>query len=157
MGPRSRLRPAVVGLPLTGGPLNVDGWLGHDVVVRPVQPVVHPPVQRDSPPRGVDLVRLHMVASVQPQLARDAGLAEGRPPAHAKATAGDKDVQVRGASMAQAALEAGVLDEIQIHQVPVLLGSGHRLFEILPAEIELEIVQVIDTPAATHLRYRVLR
>jgi dihydrofolate reductase len=50
-----------------------------------------------------------------------------------------------------------VLDEVQIHQIPVLLGRGRRLFDVLPAEIELEIVQVIDTPEATHLRYRVRR
>ena len=77
--------------------------------------------------------------------------------AQAKAAAGDRDVQVRGANVAQTALEAGVLDEVQIHQVPVLLGRGHRLFDVLPAEIELEIVRVIDTPVATHIRYRVRR
>jgi dihydrofolate reductase len=60
--------------------------------------------------------------------------------------------------MAQAkALEAGVLDEIQIHQIPVLFGSGRRLFDVLPARIELDIVRVLDTPDATHIRYRVRR
>ncbi len=77
--------------------------------------------------------------------------------AQAKAAAGDRDVQVRGAYTGQRALEAGVLDEVQIHQVPVLLGAGHRLFDVLPSEIELEIVRVVDTPAATHIRYRVRR
>ncbi len=77
--------------------------------------------------------------------------------AQAKAAAGDRDVQVRGAYTGQRALEAGVLDEVQIHQIPVLLGNGHRLFDILPSEIELEIVQVIDTPEATHIRYLVRR
>ncbi|HEY6314215.1 MAG TPA: dihydrofolate reductase family protein [Streptosporangiaceae bacterium] len=77
--------------------------------------------------------------------------------AQAKAAAGDRDVMVHGADMVQRALEAGVLDEIQIHQIPVLLGAGRRLFDILPARIELEIVQVIDTPQATHIRYRVRR
>jgi len=75
----------------------------------------------------------------------------------AKAAAGDRDVQVRGAYVAQTALAAGVLDEVQIHQVPVLLGAGRRLFDTLPSEIELEIVRVIDTPDATHIRYRVRR
>ena len=75
----------------------------------------------------------------------------------AKAAAGGKDVQVRGGYTAQRALEAGVLDEIQVHLIPVLLGRGRRLFDVLPAEIELEIVRVIDTPEATHLRYRVRR
>lgn len=73
----------------------------------------------------------------------------------AKAAAGDREVQVRGGYVARSALEAGVLDEIQLHQVPVLLGRGHRLFDVLPAEIELEIVRVIDTPEATHVRYRI--
>jgi dihydrofolate reductase len=77
--------------------------------------------------------------------------------AQAKAAAGDRDVLVHGASVAQQALEAGVLDDMQIHQVPVLLGDGRRLLDILPARIELEIVQVIDTPQATHIRYRVRR
>jgi len=77
--------------------------------------------------------------------------------AQAKAAAGERDVQVRGAYTAQRALEAGVLDEVQIHQIPVLLGRGHRMFDVLPAEIELEIVQVLDTPQATHIRYRVRR
>ena len=77
--------------------------------------------------------------------------------AQAKAAAGDKDVQVRGAYTAQRALEARVLDEVQIHQIPVLLGDGRRLFDVLPSQIELEIIRVIDTPEATHIRYRVCR
>ncbi|MEU6251511.1 dihydrofolate reductase family protein [Streptomyces sp. NPDC047043] len=77
--------------------------------------------------------------------------------AQAKAAAGEKDVQVRGAYTAQRALEAGVLDEIQVHQIPVLLGAGRRLFDVLPSQIELEILRVIDTPEATHIRYRVRR
>lgn len=75
----------------------------------------------------------------------------------ARAAAGDRDVQVRGAYTAQRAIEAGVLDEVQIHQVPVLLGGGRRLFDLLPSHVELEIVRVIDTPEATHIRYRVRR
>lgn len=75
----------------------------------------------------------------------------------AKAAAGDRDVAVGGAQTAQTALVAGVLDELQIHQVPVLFGGGRRLFDMLPTRIELEIVRVIDTPDATHIRYRVRR
>ena len=62
-----------------------------------------------------------------------------------------------GAYTAQRALEAGVLDEIQIHQIPVLFGGGRRLFEDLPFRVELEILRVIDTPDATHIRYRIQR
>jgi dihydrofolate reductase len=77
--------------------------------------------------------------------------------AQAKAAAGDRDVMVHGAYTAQRALEAGVLDELQIHQIPVLFGGGRRLFDVLPARVELEIMRVIDTPEATHIRYRVRR
>lgn len=75
--------------------------------------------------------------------------------AQAKAAAGGRDVMVHGAYTAQRALEAGVLDELQIHQIPVLFGRGRRLFDVLPSQIELEIVRVIDTAEATHIRYRV--
>jgi dihydrofolate reductase len=77
--------------------------------------------------------------------------------AQAKAAAGDRNVLVHGAYTAQRALEAGVLDELQIHLIPVLLGRGRRLFDVLPSRVELEIVRVIDTPEATHIRYRVRR
>ena len=77
--------------------------------------------------------------------------------AQAKAAAGDRNVVLLGGYTAQRALEAGVLDELQIHQIPVLFGSGRRLFDVLPARVELEVVRVIDTPDATHIRYRVLR
>ena len=77
--------------------------------------------------------------------------------AQAKAAAGDRNVLVHGAYTAQRALEAGVLDELQIHQIPVLLGQGLRMFDVLPSPIELDVVRVIDTPEATHIRYRVRR
>ena len=77
--------------------------------------------------------------------------------ARAKARAGSRDVMVHGAKTAQRALEAGVLDEMQIHLVPVLFGKGLRLFDVLPTRIELDIVRVIDTPEATHIRYRIRR
>jgi dihydrofolate reductase len=77
----------------------------------------------------------------------------------AKAAVGNKDVAVGGgASIAQQALKAGLVDEIQIHLVPVLLGEGIRLFEHLGAEqIELEQTRVIESPFATHLRFRVIK
>jgi hypothetical protein len=58
--------------------------------------------------------------------------------------------------VAQLALRAGVLDELDIHQMPVLLGAVRRLFDDLgPDHIELELTRVIDAPGVTHLRYRV--
>ena len=78
--------------------------------------------------------------------------------AQAKAAAGDRDiVAVHGAYTAQRALEAGVLDELQIHQIPVLSGEAGRCSGLLPSRVELEIVRVIDTPEATHIRHRVRR
>jgi dihydrofolate reductase len=77
----------------------------------------------------------------------------------ARAAAGEKDVAIAGgASVAQQYLKAGLLDEIQIHVAPVLLGDGVRLFEDLGAEpAQLELTRVIDSPAATHLKYRVVK
>ena len=77
--------------------------------------------------------------------------------AQAKAAAGDRNVVLLGGYTAQRALEAGVLDELQIHQIPVLFGGGRRLFDVSSSRVELEIVRVFDTPEATHIRYRVLR
>jgi dihydrofolate reductase len=76
---------------------------------------------------------------------------------HATAAAGEKDVGIwGGAAVARQYLEAGLLDEFEIHLVPILLGGGVRLFE--GAEpIELERTRTIETPTATHLRFRVKR
>jgi dihydrofolate reductase len=78
--------------------------------------------------------------------------------ARAKAAAGDRNVLVHGARTAQLALAAGVLDELEIHQIPALLGQGRRLFDHLgPDHIELELARIVDAPGVTHLRYRVRR
>jgi dihydrofolate reductase len=77
----------------------------------------------------------------------------------AKAAAGDKYVTVMGgASIGQQYIAAGLVDEISIHLVPILFGSGTRMFEHLGSQhIQLEIVEVIETPAAIHLRFRVVK
>jgi dihydrofolate reductase len=77
----------------------------------------------------------------------------------ARDAAGDKDVAVGGgASVAQQYLRAGLLDELQIHLVPILLGGGVRLFDDLGAErIELEPMRVVEAPGVTHLKYRVAK
>lgn len=77
----------------------------------------------------------------------------------AKEAAADKNVLVHGAGIAQHALAAGVLDEIELHVVPVLFGAGRRLFEGLPAEqIELERTRVLQGEGGvTHMHYRVNR
>jgi dihydrofolate reductase len=74
----------------------------------------------------------------------------------ARSAAGDKDVQVAGgASVVQQYLNAGLLDEFQVHVVPVFLGSGVRLFDDLGGQPDLELTRVIDSPEVTHLSYRV--
>jgi dihydrofolate reductase len=75
----------------------------------------------------------------------------------AKRAAGDRNVLVHGAATAQLALAAGVLDELEIHLVPVLLGQGRRLFENLnPEHVELERTRILEGDGATHLHYRIL-
>jgi dihydrofolate reductase len=77
----------------------------------------------------------------------------------AKEAAGDKNVLVHGAGTAQLALAAGVLDELEIHLIPVLFGQGRRLFEGLAAEqIELERTRILEGEnGVTHTHYRVRR
>ena len=77
----------------------------------------------------------------------------------AQAAAGAKDVSVAGgANVIQQFLTAGLLDEIQIHLIPVLLGDGRRLFDRLgPEHIELEPMRVIESTGVTHLKFRVVK
>jgi dihydrofolate reductase len=77
----------------------------------------------------------------------------------ARAAAGDKDVSLAGgADVVQQYLNAGLLDDLQIHLAPVFLGGGVRLFDRLgPDPIELEATRVIESPTVTHLRYRVVK
>jgi dihydrofolate reductase len=76
----------------------------------------------------------------------------------AKAAAGGRNVLVHGVYTASRLLSEGLLDEIQIHLIPVVLGQGRRLFESLPADqVELETVAVVRGADATHLRYRIRR
>ncbi len=71
----------------------------------------------------------------------------------AKAAAGDRNVMVHGADLAQSLLSEGLLDELEIHLIPVVLGDGRRLFG--NDLIELELTRVLDAPGVTHMHYRV--
>ena len=75
----------------------------------------------------------------------------------AKEAADDKNVLVHGAGTAQLALAAGVLDEIELHVIPVLFGQGRRLFEgLAPEHIELERTRILEGEGGvTHMHYRV--
>ena len=75
----------------------------------------------------------------------------------ARAASGEKDLAVAGgASVVQQCLRAGLLDELQVHIAPVLLGDGVRLFDGRE-RANLELVRVISSPSVTHIAYRVLK
>jgi len=62
-----------------------------------------------------------------------------------------------GADVARQYLAAGLLDELELHVVPVLLGCGSRLLDNLgDADVRLEQVRAVEAPGVTHLKYRIL-
>jgi dihydrofolate reductase len=77
----------------------------------------------------------------------------------AREAAGDENVHVAGgANTIQQFLSAGLLDELQLHVVPVLFGAGVRLFDGLgTTPLELEAVRVVESPGVTHLKFRVVK
>ena len=76
----------------------------------------------------------------------------------AQQAAGGKDVMLwGGAQVAQQYLAAGLLDELELHVVPLLLGDGARIFGgPADAKVQLEQVRVVEAPGVTHLKYRVV-
>jgi len=77
--------------------------------------------------------------------------------AAARAAAGDKDVGLMGGGVVTAALAAGLVDELVLHQVPILLGGGRPFFQALPEHVQLRLVQAIPAAGVTHLHYEVVR
>ena len=74
----------------------------------------------------------------------------------ARAAAGDRDVAIAGGGTAiQQALAAGLVDELQVHVAPILLGGGTRLFGEGADPVRLEATRVLASPRATHLRFAV--
>jgi dihydrofolate reductase len=123
-----------------------DGWWGDDPPFRvPVFVLTHHPRETVTKQGGTSFT--FVTDGIESALEQ------------ARAAAGDGKVAVAGgASVAQQYLRAGLLDEIQIHVVPLLLGGGVRLFGDLGAERPtLELKRVIDSPTVTHLRYQVVR
>jgi dihydrofolate reductase len=125
---------------------NADGWWG------------------DNPPFGVPVFILthHPRETVTKQGGTTfTFVTEGSDAALARArqAAGDRNVAVAGgADVVQQYLRAGLLDEMQIHIAPLLLGDGVRLFDGLGLDRPvLEVTRVIESPAVTHIRYRVAR
>ncbi len=77
--------------------------------------------------------------------------------AAARELAGGKDVGLMGGGVLTEALKAGLVDEIVLHQVPILLGSGRPFFQTLPAHVRLRLVEAVPAPGVTHLHYAVER
>ena len=75
--------------------------------------------------------------------------------AAARAVADDKDVALMGGGVVTEALRVGLVDEVILHQVPVLLGAGRRFFQELPSHVELRVYEVVPAPGVTHLHYEV--
>jgi dihydrofolate reductase len=105
-------------------------------------------VARDEP--GIDIAQWPLVTYVD-----DVTSAMSQ----AKEAAGDKNVLVHGAGVTRLALAASVLDEIELHVIPVLFGQGRRLFDGLAAQqIELERTRILEGEnGVTHMHYRVQR
>ena len=78
--------------------------------------------------------------------------------AQARAAAGDQDVFIGGgAAIIAEFLAAGLLDELELHLVPILLGGGARLFEGVGPDVRLEQIRALEAPGVTHLKYRVVK
>jgi dihydrofolate reductase len=77
--------------------------------------------------------------------------------AAAREVAGDKDVGLMGGGVLTSALAAGLVDEVILHQVPILLGAGRRFFQELPKHVHLRLLEAIPAPGVTHLHYEVVR
>ena len=121
---------------------NAGGWWGDEPPFhKPVFVVTH---HEREPLTLADTTFTFVTAGVEAAVAQ------------ADVAAGGGDVLVAGgASVAQQALRAGLLDELQVHLVPVLLGGGTRLLDDVPPGVRLEPTRVIASPAVTHLRYRI--
>jgi dihydrofolate reductase len=125
---------------------KADGWWGDD-------PPFHMPVfvlthhERETVPKEGGTTYTFVTDGIESALDQ------------ARAEAGDKDILIAGgADVAQQYLKAGLLEEIQLHVAPILLGDGVRLFDgVGPDDAKLELAEVIESTAVTHIRYRVLK
>jgi dihydrofolate reductase len=125
---------------------NADGWWGDNPPFHvPVFVLTHHPRETVAKQGGTSYT--FVTDGI------DAALAQARE------AAGDRDVFIGGgASVVQQYLRAGLLDELQINLAPLLLGGGTRLLDgVGPDDAKLERTRVVDAPAVTHLRYRVVK
>lgn len=150
---RENIGAAVMGRnmfgPPGGGPwdaTNWTGWWGDDPPYHyPVFVITHHP--RDPLPMKGGTT-FHFVAD---------GIESALDQARA-AAAGEDVMLWGGAQVVNEYLAAGLLDVLELHVAPVLLGGGARLFEgVDPASVRFEQVRVVEAPGVTHLKYRVVR
>jgi len=119
------------------------GWGGHHPLGAPFFLLTHTPPDRHVGPGTDGTVVTDGIESALAQ---------------ARAVAGERDIAVSAANVAQQYLRAGLLDEIDVDLVPVLLGAGVRLFANLDRrQCDLECTRVVVSDGVTHLRYRVVR
>jgi dihydrofolate reductase len=104
-------------------------------------------LQRHLPTGGVEI---HFPIGAAPQLVGPLTGAQLE-------LAGDKDVALMGGGVLTAALAAGLVDELILHQVPILLGGGRPFFQELHHHVELRLVEAVPAPGVTHLHYEVIR
>ena len=133
--------------PATRGPWGDDpwqGWWGDDPPFRkPVFVVTH---HERVPLTLTDTTFTFVTDGIESALAQ------------AKAAAGDKDVFIGGgADLINQYLAAGLVDELELHVTPILLGDGARLFEGVGPDLKLEELRAIEAPGVAHLKYRVVK
>jgi dihydrofolate reductase len=133
--------------PPGGGPWGDDpwpGWWGED-------PPFHKPVfvlthHEREPLTLSDTTFTFVTGGIESALDR------------AREAAGDKDVFIGGGAQAiNQYLAAGLVDELELHVVPILLGSGSRLFDGVDPDLQLEGLRAVEAPGVAHLKYRVVK
>jgi dihydrofolate reductase len=77
--------------------------------------------------------------------------------AAARVVGGNKDVALMGGGVVTDALRAGLVDELILHQVPILLGEGRPFFRHLPEHVRLRLIEAVPAPGVTHLHYQIVR
>ncbi|WP_433017273.1 dihydrofolate reductase family protein [Kribbella sp. CA-294648] len=75
----------------------------------------------------------------------------------ARKVAGGKDIAVMGGGALTSALAADLVDEVILHQIPILLGGGHSFFQSVPKHVHLRLLEAVAAPGVTHLHYEVVR
>jgi dihydrofolate reductase len=120
---------------------NAGGWWGDEPPFRvPVFVVTHHPRATVDFANGTSFV---FVDGVEEAIAQ------------AREAAGEREVRIAGgASVAQQALRAGLVDRIELHVAPLLLGGGTRLFDGVDTT-RLELVETTGSSRVSHLSYRV--